>query len=65
MHGEKGFKLNETVNLTIENYNKTRIYLEIPEGNILLVNNNQKVYLSQILAEIKKDANLILEEDML
>ena len=63
MHGEKGFKLNETVNLTIENYNKTRIYLEIPEGNILLVNNNQKVYLSQILAEIKKDANLILEED--
>jgi len=63
MHGEKGFKLNENVELVLENSVGTRINLEIPEGNILLVNNNQKVYLSQILAEIKKDANLILEED--
>jgi DNA-directed RNA polymerase subunit beta' len=63
MHGEKGFKLNETVDLYIENTVGTRTYLQIPEGNILLVNHNQKVYVSQILAEIKKDANLILEED--
>jgi DNA-directed RNA polymerase subunit beta' len=63
MHGEKGFRLNETVNLYIENSSGTRTLLKIPEGNILLVNHKQKVYASQILAEIKKDANLILEED--
>ena len=63
MHGEKGFRLNETVDLYIENSVGTRTHLRIPEGNILLVNNQQKVYTSQILAEIKKDANLILEED--
>ena len=63
MHGEKGFRLNEDVVLSIENFIGTRTTLEIPAGNILLVNNNQRVYSSQILAEIKKDANLILEED--
>ena len=63
MHGEKGFRLNETVDLYIENFAGTRTHLRIPEGNILLVNHNEKVYVSQILAEIKKDANLILEED--
>ena len=63
MHGEKGFRLNESVELVIENYNGTSITLQIPEGNILLINSGQKVYVSQILAEIKKDANLILEED--
>jgi|APCry1669189034_1035192.scaffolds.fasta_scaffold00019_16 DNA-directed RNA polymerase subunit beta' len=63
MHGEKGFKLNESVTIVIENFIGTRINLEIPQGNILLINNGQKVYFSQILAEIKKDANLILEED--
>ena len=63
MHGEKGFKLNENVQLYIEKFNGTRTVLEIPQGNILLVNQGQKVYVSQILAEIKKDANLILEED--
>ena len=63
MHGDKGFRLNETVDLYIENVVGTRAHLRIPEGNILLVNHKQKVYASQILAEIKKDANLILEED--
>tara|TARA_B110000444_G_scaffold257888_1_gene297410 strand:- start:2391 stop:6188 length:3798 start_codon:yes stop_codon:yes gene_type:complete len=63
MHGEKGFKLNESVSLIIENSDGTSITLQIPDGNILLINNGQKVYVSQILAEIKKDANLILEED--
>ena len=63
MHGEKGFKLNEDVELYIENFSGTRTALQIPNGSILLVNQAQKVYVSQILAEIKKDANLILEED--
>ena len=63
MHGEKGFRLKEMVDLYIENLRGTRTRLSIPAGNILLVNHNQKVYSSQILAEIKKDANLILEED--
>ena len=63
MHGEKGFRLNEGVDLIIEDASGTSITLQIPKGNILLINNGQKVYLSQILAEIKKDANLILEED--
>ena len=63
MHGEKGFKLNEDVDLYIENFAGTRTHLRIPEGNILLVNDKQNVYVSQILAEVKKDANLMLEED--
>ena len=63
MHGEKGFSLTETANLYIENLTGTRCCLQIPSGNILLVNNLQKVYTGQIIAEIKKDANLILEED--
>lgn len=63
MHGEQGFRLNETANLYLENAEGIRVKLSIPKKNILLVNNGQKVYVSQILAEIKKDANLILEED--
>lgn len=63
IHGEKGFKLDETINLCIENFSGTRANLKIPKGNILLVNNNQKVYLGQVLAEITEDANLIMEED--
>ena len=30
---------------------------------MLLANNLQKVYCNQVVAEIKKDANLVLEED--
>ena len=63
MHGEKGFRLSEQVDLYLENFAGIKTRLNIPEGNILLVNNQQQVYASQILAEIKKDANLILEED--
>ena len=47
MHGEKGFRFNETVNLYLENFVGTRTHLQIPAGNILLVNNKQKVYVSQ------------------
>jgi len=63
MHGEQGFRLHEKATLYLQNGSGTRTSLVIPEENILLVNHNQKVYESQILAEIKKDANLILEED--
>jgi DNA-directed RNA polymerase subunit beta' len=63
MHGEKGFNLNDSVDLYIENLRGTRCHLQIPEGNILLVSNYQKVYCGQIIAEIKKETNLILEQD--
>jgi DNA-directed RNA polymerase subunit beta' len=63
MHGEKGFSLNDSVDLYVENLRGTRCHLQIPEGNILLVSNYQKVYFGQIIAEIKKETNLILEQD--
>lgn len=63
MHGEKGFKLLENVNIFIKDKKQAIVSLDIPKGNILLVNNRQKIYSGQIIAEIKKDANLILEED--
>ena len=63
LHGEKGFNLMEAVTLTIEDLKGTICSLDIPRGAMLLVNNNQKVYPNQVVAEIKKEANLILEED--
>lgn len=63
IHGDKGFKLIETVDLYIENSLGTRVHLPVPSGNILLINNRQNVYVGQILAEIKKSADLLLEED--
>lgn len=63
IHGEKGFNLMEDVQLYIENETNTLCSLHIPRHAMLLVNNNQKVYCNQVVAEIKKDANLILEED--
>ena len=63
IHGEKGFSLNEDVNLTIINQSGTICSLPIPKGTVLLANNNEQVYCNQVVAEIKKDANLILEED--
>ena len=63
IHGEKGFNLRENVTLSIEDIKGNRCSLDISSGALLLVNNNQKVYCNQIVAEIKKDANLILEED--
>ena len=62
IHGEKGFQLMENVNLSIEDTYGTVCRLEIPVGAMLLVNSNSQVYRNQIIAEIKKDANLILEE---
>jgi DNA-directed RNA polymerase subunit beta' len=63
IHGEKGFSLVENVTLLIENTNKTICSLDIPPDALLLANNGQKVYPNQVIAEIKKDANLILEEE--
>ena len=63
IHGEKGFNLMEDARLYIENTTNTICALEIRRGTTLLVNNGQKVYCNQVVAEINKDANLILEED--
>ena len=53
----------EDVKLYIENEANTICSLDIPRGAMLLANNSQKIYYNQVVAEIKKDANLILEED--
>ena len=63
IHGEKGFNLLEGVKLSIETKGKTLCSLNLPIDTLLLVKNEQKVYPNQVLAEIKKDANLVLEED--
>ncbi len=63
MHGEKGFDLLEDATLRIDNAKGDTCSLDIPCGAMLLANNGQKVYRNQVVAEIKKDANLILEED--
>ncbi len=63
IHGEKGFQLRKKLKLLLENTTHTFCSLDIPADAMLLVNTNQKVYPNQIIAEIKKDANLILEED--
>ena len=63
IHGDKGFQLTEKVTLIIENNKKTICHLKIPSNALLLVTKGQKVYFNQVIAEIKKNANLILEEE--
>jgi DNA-directed RNA polymerase subunit beta' len=64
LHGEKGFQVKKNLTLLIEDtVIGTLSSLNIPKNSTLLINNGQKVYENQIIAEIKKDANLILEED--
>ena len=63
IHGEMGFNLLENAIIYIENEYNTVCSLAIPRDALLLANNNQKVYCNQVVAEIKKDANLILQED--
>jgi len=63
IHGEKGFNLSESVTLRIENKVGTVCNISLPNEALLLVNNNQQIYYNQIIAEIKKEANLILEKD--
>ena len=63
LHGEIGFQIKENLVLHLENLKKTRVSFHLPQGSLLLANNKQKVYSKEIIGEIKKDANLILEED--
>tara|TARA_B110000003_G_scaffold231685_1_gene234309 strand:- start:5823 stop:9590 length:3768 start_codon:yes stop_codon:yes gene_type:complete len=63
IHGEKGFNLMEAARLYIKNESGTVCSLDIPSNAMLLANNKQKLYCNQVVAEIKKEANLILEED--
>ena len=63
LHGEIGFQIKENLVLHLENLKKTRVSFHLPQGSLLLANDKQKVYSKEIIGEIKKDANLILEED--
>ena len=63
LHGEKGFRTSEEIKLFIKDSQNTQISLNIPTDSVLLVSNGQQVYANEIIAEIKKDANVILEEE--
>jgi len=63
MHGEKGFKLQKQLYVCVKNQFGTKSSFVIPSESILLVNNGALVYKNQIVAEIKKATNLIVEED--
>jgi DNA-directed RNA polymerase subunit beta' len=63
IHGEKGFNLMEDAKLYMKNETGTICSLDIPKNAMLLANNKDKLHCNQVVAEIKKDANLILEED--
>ena len=63
IHGEKGFNLMDAARLYIKNQIGTVCSLDIPGTAMLLANDKQKLYCNQVVAEIKKEANLILEED--
>ena len=63
LHGTRSFLTKENVTLYIKNLKGACSKIKLPEGATLLSNTGQKVYTNQIIAEIKKDANLVLEED--
>jgi DNA-directed RNA polymerase subunit beta' len=63
LHGTRSFLIKESVTLYIQNLKGACSKIRLPEGATLLSNTGQKVYTNQIIAEIKKDANLVLEED--
>ena len=63
LHGTRSFLIKENVTLYIQNLKGACSKIRLPEGATLLSNTGQKVYTNQIIAEIKKDANLVLEED--
>ena len=63
LHGTRSFLTKENVTLYIKNLKGSCTKIKLPEGATLLSNTGQKVYTNQIIAEIKKDANLVLEED--
>jgi len=63
MHGKIGFRIKKPVDLVVKNSSGTTISLTIPTESLLLVNSGQEVYENEIIAEIQKEANLILEEE--
>lgn len=63
LHGELGFRVNKKVKLNIFGSNYTKISFDVPAEGVLLVNNKQKVYKNEIIAEIKKDTEVILENE--
>ena len=63
LHGGTGFRLKEKLTIQVEKSCRTRISFDIPPESILLINDKQKIYENEIIAEIKKEGNLILEED--
>ena len=63
LHGELGFRINKKVQLSIFGPGYTKISFDIPPEGILLVNSKQKVYKNEIIAEIKKDTDVILEDE--
>lgn len=63
MHGKTGFRIKNPIRLIVKNSSGTTISLSIPTDSLLLLNSGQKVYENEIIAEIQKDANLILEEE--
>lgn len=63
MHGKVGFRIKESICLVVKNSVGTTISLNIPADSLLLVNSKQEVYANEIIAEIQKEANLILEEE--
>nr|WKK50207.1 RNA polymerase beta'' subunit [Ochrosphaera neapolitana] len=63
LHGEMGFRLTKKITISLRNSKNLFASFTIPPGGVLLVNNRQKVYANEIIAEIKKDANVTLEEE--
>ncbi len=63
LHGKRGFRFNKDIILVLKDLNRTRCLLNLQKGSILLVNNGQKVYNGEIIAEVTKTTNLIFEED--
>jgi DNA-directed RNA polymerase subunit beta' len=63
VHGEKGFNLGEGITVFIESNKGSICSINLPAGALLFVNSKKYVYENQVIAEIKKDDNVILEED--
>lgn len=63
LHGELGFRTNNAIDLTLLSPDNTQISYKVPIGGVILVNANQKVYRNEIIAEIRKEADVVLEEE--
>ena len=63
LHGARSFLTKDVLTLYITNLKGTCVKIKLPAGATLLANTGKKIYTNQIIAEIKKDTNLVLEED--